>query len=157
YGSASRRCPMTRFVALGDSITVGMGDPVAPGSQTAVAGQIAGGQLWRGWAALLAESLGAGGEVEDHHFAELRPPSHPVAADQLAGAVELRPDVAAVIVGVNDTLRGSFTVTRMAQALERTVSSLRSAGVQVLTCSLPDPGLMLRLPKGLARPLARRI
>ena len=32
---------MTRFVALGDSITVGMGDP-APG---------------RGWAALLAGSL----------------------------------------------------------------------------------------------------
>ena len=35
---------MTRFAALGDSITVGMGDPVPGGG-------------WRGWAALLASTL----------------------------------------------------------------------------------------------------
>ena len=36
---------MTTFVALGDSITVGMGDPAPEGAG------------WRGWAALLAASL----------------------------------------------------------------------------------------------------
>ena len=36
---------MTTFVALGDSITVGMGDPAPDGDG------------WRGWAALLAASL----------------------------------------------------------------------------------------------------
>jgi len=36
---------MTTFVALGDSITVGMGDPAPEGGG------------WRGWAALLAASL----------------------------------------------------------------------------------------------------
>ena len=35
---------MTTFVALGDSITVGMGDPAPEGG-------------WRGWAALLAATL----------------------------------------------------------------------------------------------------
>ena len=35
---------MTVFAALGDSITVGMGDPVPAGG-------------WRGWAALLAGTL----------------------------------------------------------------------------------------------------
>ena len=36
---------MTTFVALGDSITVGMGDPAPEGGG------------WRGWAALLAAGL----------------------------------------------------------------------------------------------------
>lgn len=35
-----------RFVALGDSLTEGVGDPTGDG--------------WRGWAALLADGLGAG-------------------------------------------------------------------------------------------------
>ena len=46
-----------RFVALGDSITVGLGDPMPDGT-------------WRGWAALLAECLGAPGTVEFHNVAE---------------------------------------------------------------------------------------
>ena len=37
------------------------------------------------------------------------------------------------------------------------MGALRSAGAEVLTIRLPDPGLMLGLPDALARPLARRI
>jgi lysophospholipase L1-like esterase len=157
---------MTRFVALGDSITVGMGDPVAPRSGTEFGipdssadlnGQTTGGQLWRGWAALLAEGLGSRGQVEYHNFAELGAQSHTLAATQLPAALDLRPDVAAVIIGVNDTLRGSFQIGRTAEALDRTIGALRAGGAQVLTATLPDPGMMLRLPKALARPLARRI
>ncbi|HWG14521.1 MAG TPA: SGNH/GDSL hydrolase family protein [Streptosporangiaceae bacterium] len=77
--------------------------------------------------------------------------------DQLPRALELRPDIASVIVGINDTLRSSFDPRRIARSAERTVGALRSAGAQVLTLRLPDPGLMLGLPGALARPLARRI
>ncbi len=46
---------MTTFVALGDSITVGMGDPAPEGGG------------WRGWAALLAASLHAAGHTQPRH------------------------------------------------------------------------------------------
>jgi len=44
---------MTRFAALGDSITLGMGDPVPGGG-------------WRGWAALLGGTLP---QAEVHNLA----------------------------------------------------------------------------------------
>jgi lysophospholipase L1-like esterase len=135
---------MVRLVALGDSITVGLGDPMPQRS-------------WRGWAALLAESLGAAGTVEFHNLAELGAQSHTVVQRQLPAAVALRPTVAAVIVGVNDTLRGSFHIGRTGVAINRAVRELTAAGATVLTCGLPDPGRMLRLPKALARQLGRRI
>jgi lysophospholipase L1-like esterase len=135
---------MVRFVALGDSITVGLGDPMPE-------------RTWRGWAALLAESLGPPGTVEFHNLAELGAQSHTLADSQLPAAVDLKPTVAAVIVGVNDTLRGSFHIGRTGAALNRTVRELRATGAIVLTCVLPDPGRMLRLPKALARQLGRRI
>jgi lysophospholipase L1-like esterase len=132
-----------RFVALGDSITAGIGDPV--------------GGSWRGWAALLAESLGA----ELYNLAELGAQSHTLTTRQLPVALSLlqgrSPAVAALVVGVNDTLRGSFHIGRTGRALAAATEALRATGAQVLTCSLPDPGRMLRLPKSLARQLARRM
>ena len=76
--------------------------------------------------------------------------------DQLPRALELRPDVASVVVGVNDTLRSSFDPDRIAAAAVHTVGALRAAGAEVLTMRLPDPGRMLGVPGALARPLARR-
>jgi lysophospholipase L1-like esterase len=134
---------MTVLVALGDSITVGMGDPV-PGTRA-----------WRGWAALLAEGFGP--DAHFHNLAEIGAQSHTLAARQLPTALELRPTLAAVIVGVNDTLRGSFQIARTGATLSSSIRELRAVGAQVLTCSLPDPGRMLRLPKALAHQLARRI
>jgi len=132
-----------RLVALGDSITVGLGDPVDG--------------AWRGWAALLAESMGA----ELHNLAELGAQSHTLPAHQLPAALELlsgdTPSVAALVVGVNDTLRGTFHIGRTGRAIGAAIAALRATGAQVLTCSLPDPGRMLRLPTSLARQLARRM
>src|SRR5580700_5533649 len=117
---------MTTFVALGDSITAGMGDPDPEGG-------------WRGWAALLAASLH---QPDMHNLATL-------------GA--LAADVASVVVGINDTLRGDFDPERTGAAVGRTVAALRAAGAEVLTARLPDPGQMFGLPRALARPLARRM
>ena len=132
---------MTTFVALGDSITVGMGDP-APGGG------------WRGWAALLAGALP---EPEMHNLATLGALAADVERLQLPAAAALRPDVASVVVGINDTLRGNFDPQRTSTALAGTVAGLRAAGAQVLTMRLPDPGQMFGLPKSLAKPLGRRM
>jgi alpha-1,6-mannosyltransferase len=136
--------PKLRFVALGDSTTAGLGDPMVDGS-------------WRGWAALLAQSLAAPDQLEYHNLAEPGAQSHTLVERQLPPAVALQPTVATVIVGVNDTLRGSFDIRRVARSLERAVGELRAAGAVVLTARLPDPGRLLSLPRYLARPLARRI
>src|ERR1700679_1239833 len=132
---------MTTFVALGDSITLGVGDRGPT-------------RAWRGWAGLLAEGLH---EPRLHNLAASGAQSADVERGQLPRALELRPDVASVIVGINDTLRSSFDLQRIARSAEHTVGALRSAGAEVLTLRLPDPGLMLGLPGALTRPLARRI
>jgi lysophospholipase L1-like esterase len=139
---------MTRFVALGDSITLGVGDPVRFQTES---GKLRRG--WRGWAALLAEGLpepamlnmaGNGACMAD------------VELHQLPQALPLQPDVASVVVGINDTLRPNFDVSRIESAASHTIGALRAAGAEVLTMRLPDPGEMLGLPGLLARPLARR-
>jgi lysophospholipase L1-like esterase len=134
---------LTRFVALGDSITLGVGDPVLADGRRA----------WRGWAALLAEGLR---EPSLHVLASCGAQATDVERDQLPAALQLRPDVASVIVGVNDTLRAGFDPHRVAASAAHTIGALRAAGAQVLTMRLPDPGQMLGLPGPLARPLARR-
>jgi lysophospholipase L1-like esterase len=133
---------MTTFVALGDSITVGMGDPAPEGGG------------WRGWAALLAASLP---QPVMHNLATLGALAADVERLQLPAATALKPDVASVVVGINDTLRGNFDPQRTGAAMARTVEGLRAAGAQVLTMRLPDPGKMFGLPKSLAKPLARRM
>jgi len=131
---------MTTFAALGDSITLGMGDPVPGG--------------WRGWAALLADGLH---EPTLHNLATSGALSDHVESVQLPAALALRPDIASVVIGVNDTLRGGFDPERVGASVARTVEALTAAGSVVLTMRLPDPGQMLRIPGGLARPLARRM
>jgi lysophospholipase L1-like esterase len=132
---------MTRFAALGDSITVGMGDPAPDGG-------------WRGWAALLGGTLP---QAEMHNLATLGALAADVERVQLPAAAALRPDVASVVVGINDTLRGDFDPERTGSSISRTVAALRATGAEVLTMRLPDPGQMFGLPGALARPLARRM
>ena len=132
---------MTRIVALGDSITMGMGDPAPDGG-------------WRGWAEHLASGLP---DPELHNLAALGAQAAHVERDQLPAALGLRPDIASVVVGINDTLRAGFDPARTGRAAARTVAALRADGAAVLSMRLPDPGRMFGLPSGLARPLSRRM
>jgi lysophospholipase L1-like esterase len=132
---------MTRIVTLGDSITMGMGDPAPEGG-------------WRGWAQHLASGLPA---PELHNLAALGAQATHVERDQLPAALGLRPDIASVVVGINDTLRAGFDPVRIGRAAARSVAALRAGGATVLTMRLPDPGRMFGMPAGLARPLSRRM
>ncbi|MGH3389606.1 MAG: SGNH/GDSL hydrolase family protein [Actinomadura sp.] len=135
---------MIRFAALGDSVTVGIGDPMPHGG-------------WRGWAALLAESLAPPGEAEFRNVSSSGAMTGDVTAEQLPLALAARPTVASLLVGVNDTLRGRFDLAEIAADVEKVVAALRESGTIVLTATLPDPGVMLRIPKLFRRPLARRV
>ncbi len=145
---------MTTFAALGDSITLGIGDPVCRVGDARGGPSLSRTRAWRGWAALLAEGLH---EPRLHILASCGARTTDVERDQLPAALQLRPDMASFVVGVNDTLRANFDIARFAASAAHTVGALRAAGAEVLTMRLPDPGQMLGLPGALARPLARRM
>jgi lysophospholipase L1-like esterase len=141
---------VTTFVALGDSITLGIGDPVR---RAPLAGGRRGVRAWRGWAVLLAETLP---DPALHIVAGNGALMADLERDQLPAALQLRPDVASVIIGINDTLRPNFDPDQLAETSAHVIGALSAAGAHVLTMRLPDPGRMLHLPDVLARPLARR-
>jgi lysophospholipase L1-like esterase len=132
-----------RFVALGDSLTAGVGDPV--------------GEEWRGWAALLAAGLAPShAPVEFLNFAVSGAQTRDVLERQTPAALAERPDIASVVIGVNDTLRCTFDIRAVAERLDEVYAAFTGRGTVLLTACLPDPGAMLGLPGALARPLARR-
>ncbi|MFR0353946.1 SGNH/GDSL hydrolase family protein [Streptomyces sediminimaris] len=130
-----------RFVSLGDSLTEGVGDPAADG--------------WRGWAALLADGL-AEDRVEFTNLAVSGAQTREVRELQTPAALALGPDIASVVIGVNDTLRCTFDIRAVAERLDEVYAAFTGQGATLLTACLPDPGWMLGLPGALARPLARR-
>lgn len=132
-----------RFAALGDSLTEGVGDRVDG--------------AWRGWAVLLAQGLGEPGRpAEFRNFAVSGALALDVHERQTPEALGYAPDLASVIVGVNDTLRHTFDIHDLAVRLDEVCAALSETGTRLLTACLPDPGTMLALPGPLARPLARR-
>ena len=145
--ASSTAAPATRitdFAALGDSLTEGVGAPAQDG--------------WRGWAALLAPSLAPhASSVRLHNLAVSGARATDLSGGQLARALGLHPQLAAVLVGGNDTLRADFDLRRTAVALDHVLGELGRGGAVLLTACLPDPGLLLGLPGPLARPLARRM
>ena len=132
---------MGTLVVLGDSVGVGLGDPVPD-------------RGWRGVAPLLAEAL-APARLVNLSVNGARLGS--VRRDQLPAALRFRPDVAIVIAGMNDTLRSDFDPNRLHADLDKIVSSLTEAGALVLTIRYHDHGRVFRLPGALHRVLQARI
>lgn len=123
-----------------DSLTEGVGDPVEGGR--------------RGWAALLAPGPGPG--VECTNLAASGSQTRDVLERQPSAALDLRPDIASGVIGVNDTLRRTYDIHAVAVRLDEVYGAFRERGAVLLTACLPDPGAMLGLPGALARLFARR-
>jgi lysophospholipase L1-like esterase len=126
---------------LGDSVGVGIGDPVLGGG-------------WRGFAPLLAEALGAP-TLANLSISGSRIGC--VAETQLPAAIEARPDVAVVIVGMNDTMRSDFDPVRLGDHLDRVVTGLCAVGATVVTIRYHDHQRVFPLPGPLRRALGARI
>ncbi|MEU4570947.1 SGNH/GDSL hydrolase family protein [Nonomuraea sp. ATR24] len=126
----------TRYVALGDSQTEGLGD-----------GDDVNGH--RGWADRLAEHLAAA--EPGLHYANLAVRGRlagQIRAEQLPVALALRPDLATVMAGMNDLIRPGFEAGRVVADLEAMFAALTGAGAHVVTVTFPDIGKIA--------PMARR-
>ncbi|SEI97610.1 SGNH/GDSL hydrolase family protein [Demequina mangrovi] len=131
-----------RIVALGDSITLGIGDGV----------QRSNGDV--GWAAHTAAALGASS------FANLAANgvrARDMLASQVPRALAERPDVVLLTVGGNDVLRGDFSPLEVELALGEAVDRLERPGRRILTVSLDRIGLFDLAPRRIADAMARRV
>jgi lysophospholipase L1-like esterase len=121
-----------RYVALGDSQTEGLND-----------GDDATGL--RGWADRFAETLAAT-TSPDLHYANLAIRgcrARDVRQRQLDAALSLRPDLASVVVGMNDLLRHDYDADGVVRDVEETIAALTGTGCRVVTMTFPDIGRML--------------
>jgi lysophospholipase L1-like esterase len=133
-----------RFVALGDSATCGVGDPAHDGA-------------WRGWARILADAI-----AEDHDvsFSNLAIPGSTIAEvvrAQLPRALGHRAHLAALIVGLNDTMRASWEPHNLRASLFACAEALTAQGAVLMTVRFHDHVRILRLPRPLARMMSQRI
>lgn len=130
-----------RVVSLGDSTSCGEGvglsvDPALT------------------WPARLAAAL-PGGELLPLATAGAR--VRDVRARQLDAAVEARPHLATLLIGLNDVSRGGFCPDAVGADLRAVVHELRLCGATLLIGRLHDPCRHLPLPPSLCAAVRRRV
>jgi lysophospholipase L1-like esterase len=133
----------TTIVALGDSISAGVGDAVGPECTHGP-----------GWAAHLATLLGAG---TFRNLACNGARASHVVDVQLPSALDLRPRLATLVVGGNDALRNDFSPASLGRDLSIAVSALRDVGATVVLATLPPIGLFDLAPAPVRRVMRDRI
>src|SRR5262245_56912993 len=107
----------TRYVAIGDSFTEGLGDtdPAIPGG-------------WRGWADRVADALAP--RTAGFAYANLAIRGRLLARivdEQLPAALALRPELVAMSGGGNDLLRPGADVDALGALMDESVGRLRAA------------------------------
>jgi lysophospholipase L1-like esterase len=126
--------PWTRYVAIGDSFTEGIGDPepAVPGGS-------------RGWADRVAEVLseGAEGGAAGFAYANLAVRGRllqRILDEQVDAALELRPDLITISAGGNDVIRPGSDPDEITRRYEEGLKRLVSDGATVVVFTGPDPG-----------------
>ena len=137
--------PWARFVAVGDSLTEGVGDPGPRGDL-------------RGWADRLAEGLRRVDEGLTYvNLAVRGQTTRQVRETQLETALGLRPDLASALSGMNDLLQPDFDPEVYRRDLDAIVDPLVAAGAVVLTATFPDVASFLPLPSRARASIRRRL
>jgi lysophospholipase L1-like esterase len=127
----SQHHPWSRYVALGDSFTEGIGDP-EPKSD--------GGH--RGWADRVAEVLSE--KTEDFAYANLAIRGRllqQIVDEQIEPALQLRPDLISLSGGGNDIIRPGRDPDDIAARLETAVERLGTDGATIVLFTGPDIGM----------------
>ncbi|MET4780299.1 SGNH/GDSL hydrolase family protein [Glaciihabitans sp. UYNi722] len=123
--------PWSRYVAIGDSFTEGIGDPEpkSPGGS-------------RGWADRVAEVLST--QTDDFAYANLAIRGRllrQILDEQVEPAMELRPDLITISAGGNDIIRPNTDPDDVAERLEKGIARLRSNDATVVLFNGPDIGM----------------
>ena len=126
----STRHPWSRYVAIGDSFTEGIGDPEpdSPGGH-------------RGWADRVAETLA--GQTDDFAYANLAIRGRllqQILDEQVDAALELRPDLISISAGGNDIIRPGTDPDEVAARLDGGIARLSRDGATVVMFNGPDIG-----------------
>lgn len=134
-----------RFVAVGDSLTEGLGDPDTAGG-------------WRGWADRFAVGLAEHqGGLQYANLAVRGLTTAQVAADQLEPALALAPDLVSVFTGMNDLIRPTTDLPAVTASLVGMVDAFTATGATVLMCTLPDPSVVVAAPNAVRRRFSARL
>ncbi|WP_436697764.1 SGNH/GDSL hydrolase family protein [Nocardioides sp. BYT-33-1] len=125
----------SRYVALGDSFTEGVGDP-DPARPNGL----------RGWADRTAEALAAAAAAEGAEFGyanlAIRGRKLPaIIAEQVDAAIALRPDLVSIHGGGNDVLRPKVDIDALAASYDEAIGRLAASGAHVVMFTIADPGL----------------
>lgn len=113
---------MARFVALGDSLTEGVGDPHPAWPNG-----------FRGWADLLAARLAAGDPGTEYANLALRgKTARDVATEQVPVALDLRPDLVTVWAGGNDLLRPVLRLDDVLAPVDQALARLAAGAATVV-------------------------
>jgi lysophospholipase L1-like esterase len=142
--SSGGRRSYVRFVALGDSATCGVGDPAYDGS-------------WRGWARILAGAIAEDHDLSFCNLAVSGSTSADVRRNQLPQALGHHTHLAALIVGLNDTMRSSWDQRKVRANLLACAAALTAQGAVLMTVRFHDHCRILGLPRPLSGVLTRRI
>lgn len=136
----------SRYVALGDSLTVGEGDTGPDGR-------------WIGWARRLARLLTARTSVSCGltNLAVGGATVPIVLREQLPAVAGLRPDLISVTVGMNDLRVAEFRPEAFAAGFGQLLDGLTVTGATVLASTLPDIAEIAPLPAELVAIAHQRI
>ncbi|MBO0680796.1 SGNH/GDSL hydrolase family protein [Mycolicibacterium sp. S2-37] len=122
--------PFSRYVALGDSFTEGIGDP-HPGSRNGI----------RGWADRVAGALAAANPDFGYaNFAVRGRVMDDILTAQVPAAELLEPDLVTVYAGMNDLMALSVDIDGMMERYAEGLKRLRQTGAMVLAFTAPDLG-----------------
>jgi len=139
--AAERPTRGPRVVALGDSITLGVGDSTQAG-------------VGAGWAAHLAHAVGASEFV---NFAANGVRARDLAATQIPSALMARPDIVLITVGGNDVLRGDFCPAEITAHLKDALERLERPGREIVMIGLDSIAAFSVLGRRISTVMGRRI
>lgn len=130
-----------RVVALGDSITLGIGDATVQG-------------VGAGWAAHVAHAIGASSFT---NLAENGTRARSLGISQLPTGLMQRPDVVLLTVGGNDVLRGDFSPPEITAHVADAVARLRRPGREIVLIGLDRIAAFDALGRRVSTVMARRV